>query len=57
MINSKMTELSLPLYSRNQKRQYGEIQVGVKIVNGRVRIYLQMYVHNHGVYNIKIFII
>lgn len=35
-ISSKMTELTLPLYSRNQKRQYGELRVGVQILRGKV---------------------
>ena len=36
MITSEMTEVTLPLYSRNQKRQYGELRVGVKILRGKV---------------------
>ena len=36
MISSEMTDLTLPLYSRNQKKQYGELRVGAKIFSGKV---------------------
>lgn len=39
VISSEMTDVTLPLYSRNQKRKYGELRVGVKIFTGKVASY------------------
>lgn len=42
MISSEMTKLTLPLYSRDRKRQYGEVRVGINILKGKVRMYVHI---------------